>query len=289
MILVDKEIAPLWIENLDEEKYHGDKTAVNSNSLKKILKSPASFRAAFYGEKEPTPSMKLGTLLHKAVLEGSDFLSRYVVMPEFWGYTQKGEKTNSANCKEVKEQKAAWMSEQVENNRIIVTQEEQKMIVGICESISNHKYAFDLLRNIKTEISGYYSDPVTGIRSRIRMDGLSNDGTYFLDVKSTQDCQERAFSRSIHNYRYDFQTGMYMEGAKVINEKPLDFAVLIAVEKEEPYEIAVYTADDTILETGATDYRRAMDRLALCLKEDKWDFYQQTIQNIGLPYYALQE
>jgi hypothetical protein len=78
MSLIDLTLKPHWKENLDNETYHADKSAVGSSSLRKILKSPLSFYSDFFlsTPQEKTDAMRFGELVHVAVLEGSKFLER---------------------------------------------------------------------------------------------------------------------------------------------------------------------------------------------------------------------
>ena len=66
-----------WRKDITDEEYHADKTAVNFSSLKYIEKSDFSFAKAYWGKaKEPTKSMKFGSLAHVAMLQGSKFKGR---------------------------------------------------------------------------------------------------------------------------------------------------------------------------------------------------------------------
>lgn len=288
-LLIDPAFKPEWRENVPEEVYHADKTAVNSSSLRKILKSPASFKASFWGEKqEPTDAMKFGTLVHQAILEGPKFRERYVVAPEFMGFTKDGRP--SAQSAEAKRKKAEWYAEQEMMQRLVVTQEEMDKLMGMIDSVVNHKDAFSLLKNCVTEVSGYFACPKTGILNRIRVDALERNLNALIDVKTTTDCSIEAFSKTIWNYRYDFQMAQYGIGTEIISGKKMEFHAFIAIEKEPPYEVAVYVADEGLMSKGAEDYHKAMAKLAECIKTDKWEGYQASgIQNIGLPHWALQQ
>jgi hypothetical protein len=278
---------PFWKPEMTHEDYHADKTAVGNSNLKTILKSGQSFVSAMTTVKEQTEPMRFGTLAHMAILEGQKFLDRYIVMPEFWGFTQKGEKTNNANCKEVKDAKARWEMEQAPG-AVIVTQEERDDLIGMIESVIKHPDAFNILKDGQTEISGYYADPVTGIKCKIRPDFLSLNLGVLADVKTTTDCSIEEFSKTIWNLRYDFQMGQYCEGSSIISKKKIEFGTFIVVEKKPPYEVAVYIADDLCMEIGQLDYRRALDQLKFEM-ESGWQRYQMGMQNISLPFYAVQK
>jgi len=284
---IDKNLKAIQV-NDTSEVYHANKEFVNNGSLKKILKSPATFYAEWTStkEKESSKEMKFGSLAHKAILEGDDFLKKYVVKPEeFWGYTKKGERTNSKNCKEVQEAESQWLSEQP-LGAIILTQQDFDNLKGMTKAIVNHKSAFNLLKEVVVENSIYYADPHYGVCLRARPDAFSKSLNALIDVKTALDCTREVFSRAMWNYRYDFQLAMYGEACEILHGDPIKFHAFIVVEKKEPYEVAVYVADKEVIETGKRAYKAAVQQLATCLQTNEWPGYQQTIENINLPVYA---
>jgi hypothetical protein len=285
--LINWNLKPHWKENLSNEEYHADKSAVGSSTLRKVLKSPLSFHADFYGQKkeEPNEAMRFGNLVHAAVLEGPMFLEKMVVAPKFVGLTKDGRESTQSG--EAKKKKAEWYSAMEAENRIIVTEEEQEKIVGIINSINSHEGALKLLANGAREVSGYFSDPETGIVNKIRPDFVSFDLGALVDLKTTQSVLKQDFQKTIWNYRYDFQLAMYSEGIKAITGRYPKYQALIAVETTAPYEVAVYIADEGMISKGQEDYRRALDTLSECLSTDSWPRYQREIEDISLPGWAF--
>jgi hypothetical protein len=142
------------------------------------------------------------------------------------------------------------------------------------------------LRNGAREVSGYFADPETGLMNRIRPDFLSFNLNALVDIKTTDDCEMNAFSRTIWNYRYDFQLAMYSEGVRLISGKAPDYHAYIAIEKTPPFEVAVYIADDSVLDKGLQDYKKAIRLLSECLEKNSWPKYQEKMENINLPAWA---
>jgi hypothetical protein len=261
---------------------------VSSTGLRRLLKSPRTFRAALDGPPvEPTEAMQFGTLVHQVILEGADFLKRYVVQPKFVGLTKDGRESELSAA--AKEKREAWLTEQVLAGNIIVTQKEFDDIRGMLDSVLDHADAFALLKNGVTEVSGYYRDPDTGILCRLRPDYISFEHMVLCDLKTTRDVEMEAFSKTIWNFRYDFQLAMYGEGAAQICQRKVEYHAFIAVEKEPPYECAVYLADEAMLEKGLQDYRRSLKMLRSCIDQGQWPRYQRSMQNIALPLWALRD
>jgi hypothetical protein len=276
-----------WQESLPADIYHADPTSISSSGLRKILKSPATFRAYLEGpRKPPTPEMEFGTIAHKRILEGPEFLKTYVVMPDFaTGLCDDNGKPydKPRGSKKYKEKVAEWEKEN--EGKISVTQEQFDDLQYMVESIVEHPDAAALLSKGVTEISGFYADPDTSVNCRIRPDFINFDLMAFVDLKTTGDCTDRKFSRTIVDWRYDFQMAMYGAGIELLCEKPVEFYTFIVMERERPFECAVYTCDQTIIERGLKDYRKALKTLRECIDADHWPRWQKGLQNISLPYW----
>lgn len=267
-----------WNETIKVQEYHGDKNAVNSSSLKKILKSPLAFYNSFYKDpEEPTDAQKFGTLAHLVLLQGDVFKSKYVVMPEFESRTADGKKSDSLNTKFYKDQVVEW-KKTLPTDAIVVTQEEKDNLFGIVDSILNHSIAKNLLKNGKPEICGYWKDQETGILCRMQADFISFDGDILVDVKTTQDCSLNAFKRTIENYDYSFQMAMYAEGIKNITGKKPSHIVWLAVESKAPFECRAYMMSPQYEAVGEFNFKRAMNKLKKCIDKGEFKGEQQEIE-----------
>jgi len=276
-----------WIENQTDDAYHSDKSAVSASSLSKILRSPATFKETFWGPPRPaSDALKLGRLVHMALLEPSRFVESYVVMPVFEGFTKDGRLSNQSG--EAKAKKASWFAS-LPPGTTVVTEEERDVIEGIANSVMAHRDAKDILTGGKTEVSGYYVDQDSGIRCKIRPDFIHFGIHAEVDLKTTQDCSRYAFSRSIMNYNYHFQRAMYAEGIKAITGKYPEHSVFIAVEKEPPFEVAVYRADIGMMDYGREQYKQALRTLRTCIDTMTWPGIQATMEDIALPAYVFNQ
>lgn len=290
VIYAPEDFKPHWYEDLAEETYHGDKTGVGSSDLRMMLDSPKAFYWGFFKgyQKEQTNDMRLGKLIHLAVLEGAKFKNRYVVMPEFTGYTAKGELTSSPNCTEVKKKKAAWMSDQPPG-AVITTEAERDTIIGIIDSIMEHPNGPDMFKNGRPEVSGYFRDPETGIRCKVRLDFLTFNGQLMTDLKSAVTSKRAKFGSNAFSYRYDIQLAVYREACKAINGFYPDVSALVAVEKTFPFECAMYYFQPEDFVQAEVDYHRALRRLDKCIKGNHWPQRQQIIERIHTPAWFVYE
>ena len=216
-----------WEYDVPNETYHEDRTHVSSSLLKSIRKSPAAFLGNFGGKwpKKDSDAMQFGRAAHCAVLEGSDvFFRQYKVMPDFGDLRFKENKAN----------KTAWLLklQQEAPLAIPVPKADFEAMQGVVESIISHADAFNLLKNSAREVSGYYLCPSTGIRCRVRPDILSNDLSFLVDFKTTNDCTIHRFADKVAKMGWDFSLCMYASGVEAISGLMPKEMAFIAVEPE---------------------------------------------------------
>jgi len=273
-LVVGEKFTPNWNLSITSDQYHGDKSAVSSTGLRKILKSPYSFYSHHFldQKEEDVPAFKLGTAFHMAILEPTEFAKKFILVPKFSG-------TGSVAAKK------EFMD--AHPGSLFLTETEFRDLSGMIESVSQHRVASRILKHGTPEVSGFYRDPGTGILCKIRPDLFDSKSMTFLDVKTTTDCSMDAFSRKIWDLRYDFQMSMYCAGIAAIDGKKVDNCLFLAVEKKPPYDVALYIADEDLLQRGEIDYYIALERLKTSLSTRSWGRYQQGVKPIGLPPWAL--
>lgn len=259
-----------WREDLSDEHYHGIKNAVNFSSLKHIEKSEFAFAKSFWGPpKEPTASMKFGTLVHKAILEGADFKKNFVVMPEFVGFTKDGKVTKSSNATDIIRQRTEWLDAQPKN-AIIITIEERNKIFAMLDSVLSNDKALKLLSDGKPELSGFWTDEKTGINLRIKPDFLAFNLGVLVDLKTSQDARWEYFRKSVENYSYFLQMAMYSEGVKHITGKEPEHKAWLVVESDGAHECRIHEVSSYYDDIGRWEYRNCLDKLKKAIDENSF-------------------
>lgn len=274
-ITVDEGFQAHWKPDMTEEQYHADKSAVNSTSLRRMLKSPKAFYHSFFldEKEESTPAMKFGTLAHMAILEGAKFKEKYIVMPEFLGLTQDGKM--SAQSKAAKEKKAAWLSD-VPQGSLVVTIEERDRLFAMIDSVLSHEHAYKLFSQGKPEAIGYWRDQETGIKCKLKADFVSFNLNALVDVKTTTDCRWDEFRDSVEGNRYDVQNAFYREGLEAITGKDTDHRIWLAIESKAPYEVGVYEVPPQYEGSGKYEVRKCLRRIKSCI--DQWSWPQAQVE-----------
>lgn len=280
-----------WRPGQSSEEYHADRTAKSrSQIITAITHSPAYFNEKYVRQSLPaseeTAALAFGTLAHKAILEGKQFFANYAVIPE-WRDEVKEQPLNK-NTNLYKEKKKNWL-ETEGFGKEIVTEKERADLFGMIDSIKNHPDASLILSEGEPELSGYFKDPETELALRFRLDWWNPSLGVLADVKTTDSVLEEDFSKSIWNYRYDFQMAMYCEGIYEITGQRPKYPTIIAIEKKPPYECAVYVLDAEAMAIGLRDYRRATRLIRSSFDSGVWSRYQSKMKPIGLPYWAKRD
>lgn len=170
-----------------------------------------------------------------------------------------------------------------------------EQLLGMRDAIMAHPAAAALLSGEGVaEASVYWTDAATGELCRCRPDWWRKDGVV-VDLKSTEDASQEGFAKSLVNYRYHVQSPWYLGGMVAAFEaghfpegwqRPKAFA-FIAVEKRQPYAVAVYVLDSESNEIGTRLMRADLDTLAKCRATGVWPGYGDTLQQLGVPHYYL--
>lgn len=261
------------ILKMSAEQYN-QSAGLRSSHLKHLLKSPAHYRHAIDSQFRPTESMQLGTHVHTAVLEPDRFLTETVIAPKFDRRTTQG-KTDAFN-----------FSEQ-NLGKTLIEKDDMEIIAGCRKSILGNQKAAELLATGDAEGSLFWSDFDSNVQCKARPDFISRQRGYLVDLKTTQDASEFAFSKSIAQYFYHMQAAFYLEGMATVSGQRFERFFFIVVETSRPFGCRVFSLDFGSIEKGRELYKKALDTYSKAYKEEKWTGYEETIESIAIPGWAF--
>lgn len=151
----------------------------------------------------------------------------------------------------------------------------------------------ELMKGVKTEVSMYYTDPVTGLDVRIRLDGLQlaeNIGhNTVISVKSTA-CESLGhFYYHSAKLCYELSEGMYLDVAEAVTGRPFTCTIMLMVQTVPPFGVAalVWNAED--LEIGKYKYRQALQILADCEASRKYPGYDIHAESGNLGFIDMKQ
>jgi hypothetical protein len=265
-------------DGISNRDYHCS-PAISKSGMDLIARSPLHYYTAILDPnrevREETASMAFGTAVHTAILEPETYRERYVVMPKVDKRTKEG--------KNIAE---AFEAEAAAKGATLITQVEDEKIDRIMHSVHDHPVAQKLLSTGVAEQSCFWRDAETDVWCRVRPDWLIASPLAIVDLKTTPDGSLDAFRAASWKWRYYVQAAFYLDGvAAATGDRPDSFMFLV-VEKEAPFAVSVFYADEEFIAAGRAEYRRCLRIYADCFQNNKWPGYDTAIQPIGLPKWA---
>ena len=258
---------------------------INASGLKHILRSPAHYQASLSEPPKATVALEFGKLLHFIILEPEEFHRRAYPQPKLNKATKKGKVAH-----------AAWV-EAMPPGAIVVPDCWEEPLRRMHDKVYAHPAARRLLEKGIREGTFWWKDPKTGLLCKGRPDFVSATGIV-VDLKSVADARKDAFSRDVWKYRYDVQAAHYCAGAEVTGIARHDSYAFLCIEKEPPYEMAIYTCgmpdqDEertspswSVLGCGSQWRDEAMRVYKQCRETQTWPGYQKRPETIELPRWA---
>ena len=260
-----------YIENMPDDYYHNTKGFISKSSLSALKDSPFKF---FSGSKiKQTRAMEMGTAIHCLVLEPEKFESEFKLMPEL---TDKRKADYKAVAKEC------------DTSKLFIG-EEAKNIDGMQKAIMNNSAARELLElGGWSEVSGFHTDPDSGVKLRHRFDRITKCGVA-IDVKKTQSVNEAELQKTISKYGYHMQDALYSDAYEAIAGRPLQQFYFIFVEEKYPHEVAVVYLDDISKQVGREEYKALLMDYCFYLDNPNQLKNDKEINMISLPEWKLRE
>lgn len=237
-----------------------EQSGLSQSQLKYLLKCPALFKHHILDGNNDFDSvaLKTGRILHKLVLEPSDFDKEFFV-------TEK-----------IRRSGKVWDEmQQMAAGKDIIFEEDIKSVSDMRDQILKHEYAAKLLKDSINEVSIYWKHKETGIDCKSRIDAIkkAGDDVFLIDIKTARSVTESSFMHSIFTYGYHIQAAFYMDAYYTATKIMPNFFIIIAVDKTAPHLVAIYIFknDSAALEFGRQQYERLLNIYSDCIDQDKWE------------------
>lgn len=248
-------------------------SALNYSGAKALLRSPAHYIAWLNAEQVDSPALRLGRIVHLAVLDPKAYIEKVKVGPEVDRRTKDG--------------KAQWeaFKAALPADAEIVDPDTYASANAIASSgemaLASLKPEHGKLWQTETPLS----KQVDGVAIKGRPDLVTfvNGEKVVIDLKTTQDASARSFGRDVHNFMYHMQAAFYLEltGATKF--------LLVAVEKEAPHAWRVYELDEASVAEGRRLMAEAVATYKNCLAFGQWPAYPKEVEVLSLPKYAFSQ
>jgi PDDEXK-like domain of unknown function (DUF3799) len=261
--------------NVPNAIYHQRIRGLVSKGAIDILegRSPAHYVAWLEGVSETTPALEFGSAFHCALLEPERFGSEYVSMPDF----------GDRRFKENKARYEAWATENAGKRSLGF--DVADAIKGMVASVRRHPLAGRMIEDGIPELTLTWNDEDTGLGCKVRPDYYVKARRMVVDVKSARDASPDGFRKAVAEHRYHVQDALYRAAFAAVGE-PVEHFIFVAVEKEPPFAVGIYTLDAEGVGRGYSRARSGIDLMAECMKTNTWPAYAPGIQTIELPPWA---
>jgi len=265
------------------EAYHAN-PAISHSKLECYRRRPALYFKKYVARTLPTPedtgAFRLGSAVHCAVLEEKEFASRYILKPDCDRRTKDG-----------KIQFAEFSAQHAD--KTLLDSDEMAQVISMREAVAAHPIASRLLAEGIPEMTWREAQPNALGALQCRTDWFSffgcevtNGEPYALDLKTVESLDSdafRNFERAAFSYGYHRQAGFYLPLINEILEYPVLRMYYVAVEKVEPFGVAVYKLSDDAIARGQDENIADLVRLKRSLETNDWPNIEPTIYELKLP------
>lgn len=258
--------------------------AVNISTLLAMLVSPKEYRHRRKYPPRDTKAMRVGRAAHTAILEPMQFLREYVLEPEEFADAKGKMVPTNRSLKSYK----TWRDAQEASGKTVLSAEQYGTAERMQDAVRSHKIAAPLLREGEREVTITWTDPVTGLPCKGRLDWLSSD---ILDIKGTRHASQYRFAQQAAQLNYHTRLAWYLDGVALALNDPPNWpraGFVIAVQNEGAHDVVVYRMPPEAIEAGRRRYQGLMLTLADCLAADEWPgVAEEEILPLQLPSWVV--
>ena len=255
-------------KDLSNKDYHSLKSHISSSFIKNVAKHSV---AKALEPTKPSPALIFGDAMHTYFEDREAFHARFKVFKDSEIIAQIMEKRpdimNPSMTKEYKNYKNDFMCSLREDQEVISESDMEKIQLMYNSAMDNGglKQVYNQVDH--AEVWDEYSflteeEDLYGLKYRVRPDRLlvDSDGNpkAIIDWKSCRDASIKAFRSDFWKFRYDLQAAFYCD---VLEVDIQDF-YYVAIEKEYPYNTAVYSIDHETALSAAKQLSELKQRIA---------------------------
>lgn len=246
---------------IEEEIYH-QLPYFSSTYARALLSNPAKAQL----ERKKSRNMVIGSAVHALYLEGrAKYEQRYVVVPADAPARPTRRQVEAKKPSEDTIKAIEWWNAFDTANacKETLTVDEAVTVEGCCKALPlDPRIQKRRMFQGKKEVTIIYTDALTGIRCKSRLDCLNDDGC-IDDLKTTADASEYGFSKSIAKFGYYAQAGSYICAAASVGLEFDNFRIG-AVSTEPPHQVIAGSISKEYIERGMMEFGRALQFESEC-------------------------
>jgi exodeoxyribonuclease VIII len=240
--------------------------ALNYSLAKELVsKSPAHGLAYLNQEREETKALRMGSLIHCAVLQPEMLNEKFITAPEVDRRTKEGKETYAAFQSSLKPGMTVVSAEESAECHIIA---------------SRARHTLERLGVEFDQTEFMFTTDYNGVQLKCAIDGIAGD--YLWDIKTTEDASPAGILKAIRAYRYNLQAYFYrLCYETAYGRRMLGFRFLF-IEKAPPFATAVVEIGPELMSYAVADFEKALQTYRECTTLGEWPAYGDDIQVIDI-------
>jgi len=227
--------------------------ALNPSLIKvACIKSMKHLRHAMDHPRPPTDALTIGSACHTAVFEPDELDNRFLV---FDGRRDK----RTAAYKEVLEEAEA-------TGKLIIKSADLQMAADMGLAVASDPLVKPIIKAGQAEAT--LTTEEHGLPCKGRLDWIM-EGAGFADLKTARNITAFSFGSDFYKFRYDVSLGLYQRWLMRLRGQ-VEPCLVLCVEKEQPYDVAVVPVPQAVLDRGAENGLKVIARYKQCLATGVW-------------------
>jgi exodeoxyribonuclease VIII len=232
-----------------------------STTFRKILQSPADFKASLESSNQESPAQKKGSLWHMVAGEPHLIDKNYMFQKEDWGDRTK---TDAGKPKW-----DAFKKEAKEAGKIPIKFEDYKHTLRFIKAFKSNEWFTNLIDKSEIEVTAWCD--FEGIPLKARCDLLDRENGIIWDIKTTrEDMSYNSLSKLIYKHRYHFQAAHQMQ---VFIENGIDvnrWGWIFISTATPAVHIVAKEASKELLRRAHSDFMTAVEQYQECSTTKDW-------------------
>lgn len=262
------------LDFIPEQEYRAME-GLTKTDLSYLAKSPLHYinRSTLFKE---TDAMKLGTLVHKAILEPMEFKNKFVLAPK----EIDGQPVNR-RVKAHREFLQDFEASLAIKGQTSIDESEMDTLSGILAQVGQDKTLPDLINRGFPEATAVWE--IDGRKCKGRSDYFLPNSPYgraVIEIKTTNDGRLSSFSRQSYNLNYDLGAWWYLNGFEATE------FIFVVLETKPPYPISIFRADESFLAHGEMRAKKLLEQLKKCEDSGIWHGYTSGMEMLTLPSWS---
>jgi hypothetical protein len=243
---------------MSNEQYHSNEGYISSSFIKSVSKHSI---AKALKPIEPSQALFFGDAMHTYFESREQFHKRFIVFKDSEIIAEILERRPDISAPTMTKEYKSYKNDfqcSLQEGQSVISEQDMETIQQMYNSAIRNEALRDMYESyypyqVQDEYSFFTEEEdVFGLKYRVRPDRLLVDDdknpVAIIDWKSCRDASIKAFRSDFYKYRYDLQAAFYCD----VLDISIDNFYFVAIEKEYPYNTAVYSLDpETAMKASA--------------------------------------